>query len=157
MWLELSPLWIALLNALGVPLAHFGLSWGFTRMPARWFRPTAALFRRWPGESAAGYERVWRIKRWKHLLPDAAQWFGGFPKQHLESHDPDYLREFVVETCRGEAAHWAQAGAISAFVLWTPWPWALILPLYAGMSNLPCILLQRQNRRRIERVLHPPR
>lgn len=153
MWLELSHRWVALLNVLGIPAAHFGLSWAFTRMPVRWFRPEAFPFRCWPGESAAMYDRGFGVKRWKGLLPDAAGWFGGFPKAGLRSRDRAYLERFRVETCRGEAAHWAQWIVITGFMVWTPWPWALVLPVYAALSNLPCILLQRQNRRRLNDVI----
>lgn len=153
MWLELSNFWVAVLNVIGIPAAHFGLSWWFTRMPAAWFRPGGVPFRAWPGESSGFYERVFRIKSWKHLLPDAAGWFGGFAKRRLRGRDPGYLLLFQIETCRGEAAHWAQWIVISGFVVWTPWPWALVLPVYAALSNLPCILLQRHNRLRLDKVL----
>lgn len=153
MWLELSHAWVAVLNSIGIPIAHFGLSWLFTRMPDEFFCPRSALFRRWPGETIGLYERVFRVKSWKRLLPDAAGWFGGFAKRSLKSRDPGYLRRFRIETCRGEAAHWAQWVVITAFVIWTPWPWALILPVYAALSNLPCILLQRHNRLRLDKVL----
>ncbi len=153
MWIELSNVWVAVLNVAGIPAAHFGLSWLFTRMPASWFRPAAFPFARWPGESAGTYDRWFRVKRWKHLLPDAAGWFGGFPKAGLRSRDAAYLEQFRIETCRGEAAHWAQWLVISGFIIWTPWPWALVLPVYAILMNLPCILLQRQNRLRLGRLL----
>jgi glycosyl-4,4'-diaponeurosporenoate acyltransferase len=153
MWLELSNFWVAVLNVIGIPAAHFGLSWAFTRMPASWFRPASMMFRAWPGESTGFHERVFRVKAWKHLLPDAAGWFGGFAKRSLRGRDPAYLALFRVETCRGEAAHWAQWVVISAFVAWTPWPWALVLPVYAALSNLPCIVLQRHNRLRLQKVL----
>lgn len=153
MWLELSNASVAMLNVLGIPAAHFGLSWAFTRMPAGWFRPGAFPFRRWPGERLWIYEKCWRVRRWKDRLPDAAGWFGGFTKKHLARRDAGYLRDFRIETCRGEAAHWAQWLVISGFAVWTPWPWALVLPGYAALSNLPCILLQRHNRLRLGRVL----
>ena len=153
MWLEVSKGWTAVLNGLGIPLAHLGLSWWFTRMPLGWFRADVWPFRPWPGESIGVYDRFWQVKVWKGILPDAAPWFGGFSKQKLRSRDPGFLREFRSETCRSEAAHWAQLGVISGFVLWTPWPWALVLPVYALLSNLPCILLQRQNRMRLNRIL----
>lgn len=153
MLLELSSLWVALLNVLGIPAAHFGLSWAFTRMPAAWFRPGTRPFRRWPGERLWIYEQVWRVRSWKDRLPDAAAWFGGFAKRRLDRRDADYLQRFRIETCRGEAAHWAQWIVISGFVIWTPWPWALVLPGYAALSNLPCILLQRHNRLRLDQVL----
>ena len=153
MWLEFSTTWIAVLNVAGIPAAHFGLSWAFTRMPAGWFRPNAFPFAPWPEESPEIHDRWFGVRSWKDRLPDAAGWFGGFPKAALRSRDPSYLARFIVETCRGEAAHWAQWIVISGFMLWTPWPWALVLPVYAAASNLPCILLLRQNRLRIRRVL----
>ena len=153
MWLELSHLWVAVLNTAGIPAAHFGLSWLFTRLPGSCFRPGSVPFRRWPGESTGLYDGIFRVRSWKHHLPDAAAWFGGFAKRKLRSRDEAYLRRFRVETCRGEAAHWAQWIVISTFVIWTPWPWALILPVYAALSNLPCIVLQRHNRLRLDQVL----
>lgn len=153
MWIELPTLWVAVINAFGVPAAHLGLSWLFTRMPAAWFQPRAFPCRPWPGEGRWLYEKLFRVKAWKDHLPDAAGWFGGFAKRSLRKRDKAYLAEFRVETCRGEAAHWAQWIVISGFMLWTPWPWALVLPAYAALSNLPCILLQRHNRLRLNELL----
>jgi glycosyl-4,4'-diaponeurosporenoate acyltransferase len=153
MWLDLSTTWVGVLNVVGIPAAHLGLSWAFTRMPGSWFRPSRFPFARCPGESPEVYDRWIRVKSWKDRMPDAAGWFGGFPKAVLRSRDPAYLERFRIETCRGEAAHWAQWVVISGFMVWTPWPWALVLPVYAAASNLPCILLQRRNRLRIGRVL----
>lgn len=153
MWLELSQTWIVVLNAVGIPAAHMGLSWAFTRMPAAWFAREGSLFRRWPGESARRYETWCRVKAWKSWLPDAAPWFGGPPKRSLRARDAEALRGFMAETRRGEAAHWAQVVVISSFTVWTPWPWALVILAWAVASNLPCLLVQRYNRRRLEGVL----
>jgi glycosyl-4,4'-diaponeurosporenoate acyltransferase len=40
------------------------------------------------------YERIFGIKRWKGLLPDAARWFhDGFAKRTMAGTDADYLRQ----------------------------------------------------------------
>lgn len=153
MWLELPSGWVVLLNVVGIPAAHLGLSWFFTRLPAACFRPSGRWFRRWPLEGPWLYDGLFRVKAWKEALPDAAGWFGGFSKGCIRGRDSEYLRRFVVETCRSEAAHWAQGIAICGFMIWTPSPWAWVLPVYATLSNLPCILLQRRNRRRLEELL----
>lgn len=153
MWLELPNLWIGLLNGLGIPAAHFGISWLFTKLPLRWFSPELAPFRPFQGESASYYDRWFKPKSWKSLLPDAGPWFGGFAKRCLKAATPAFLARFRAETCRSEAAHWSQMAVIACFILWTPWPWSIIVLIYSVASNLPCIVLQRQNRLRLAKVL----
>lgn len=153
MWLEIPTLWIALLNALGIPVAHLGISWAYTKMPLAYFKPDRLPFRKMPGESRKAYDSLFRVRSWKQILPDAAPWFGGFAKKNLRTSDTEFLRCFRAETCRSEAAHWAQTLAISGFCIWTPWPWAVVILLYAFVSNLPCIVLQRQNRLRLSTIL----
>ena len=49
------------------------------------------------------------------------------------------------------------AVVILCFVTWTPWPAALVIAVYAILSNLPCIVLQRQNRLRLAAILRRTR
>jgi hypothetical protein len=47
------------------------------------------------------------------------------------------------------------AGAIASapvFFLWNPWWGDLIIVLYALVANLPCILVQRYNRFRLQKL-----
>ncbi|MEM9236122.1 MAG: hypothetical protein AAGB14_05035 [Verrucomicrobiota bacterium] len=153
MWLEL-PMWaIALLNALGIPAVQLGVSWWFTKIPGEHFDPGKFPYAAWPGEAARVYDRCFGVRLWKGLLPDAGPWFGGFAKKQLQASDRGFLEQFRRETCRSEAAHWLQLLLVSGFIVWTPMPWAWIILGWAVFSNLPCLLLQRQNRRRLERVL----
>lgn len=143
--------WVLLLNVAGWPILQLGLAWAFTRMPAAWFRPDGA----WAWErSGRFYERAFRIKSWKDRLPDAAAWFGGgFAKGRLASTDPGYLQRFARETRRGELCHWCALGCAPVFFLWNPL-WAdLVMVAYALSANLPCILAQRYNRARLQRLL----
>jgi len=155
MWVELSNLWIVILNVIGVPAIHLLVSWIFTRLPATGFRPSSSLFRERNWEAGGKvYQRLFLIRRWKGLIPDAAPWFDGFAKGKLRDKDPDYLRDFIRETCRGEAAHYVQIPALLLTLAWNPWPVAaLVIMIYALLSNLPCVLLQRFTRARMRKHL----
>ncbi len=151
MWIELSPLWIAVANVIAVPAIHLGLSWLYTRMSPDRFDPSAPIYRERDWErDGTFYQSVFAIRVWKGWLPDAAPWFGGFAKGKFKDKDRDYVETFIVETCRGEAAHYAQMVVLWVTVLWNPWPVAvLVMIVYSVFSNLPCILLQRFTRARM--------
>ena len=80
-------------------------------------------------------------------------WRGGFAKGTLAGTKADYLRRFIRETWRGELCHWFALGCTPVFFLWNP-GWAdLVMVAYALAANLPCILAQRYNRSRFQRLL----
>ena len=152
--IELPIVWIIVLNVVGWPIIQIVLAWGFTRLPLSCFEARSV----WSWEaSGRGYEEILHIKAWKDLLPDGANWFsGGFPKATLASRDRDYLARFNRETWRGELCHWLAISCAPLFFLWNPW-WAdLVMVGYALTANLPCILVQRYNRARINRLLLTP-
>ena len=149
MWIELPNIWIAVINILGTPLCHLGIAWLSTCLPASLFQkesPSASLPVK---KSNFLYEKILLVRLWKHLLPDAAPWFKGFPKGSLESTDRAYLESFVSETRRGEYSHWLQTIMIILFVVWTPYPACIIIIIYAIFSNAPCIINLRYTRLRI--------
>lgn len=150
MWIELPNLWIALANCFGIPAAHLLIAWGSTRLPSSVFR---AIPNRPPTHDGKLYDRLFLVRRWKHLLPDAAPWLGGIAKGQLRSSDLAYLESFTAETRRGEFSHWLQWIAISTFVIWTPYPAALVILAWAALSNLPCIINLRFTRIRILHLL----
>ena len=139
---------VVALNAAGLPALQLGCAWLFTRLPERWFdrpsRPPA-------GRPDRGFLQ---IHRWKDAIPDGASWFrGGFAKATLTAQEPAYLRRFITETRRGEACHWTVLALIPVFFLWNPWWGDLIIAIYAIGANLPCILIQRYNRGRLQHML----
>ncbi|MEC5127909.1 hypothetical protein VSU19_14180 [Verrucomicrobiales bacterium BCK34] len=155
MWLELPGLWIVIANIVGIPAIHLGISWFYVRLDRNRFDPGSALYREraWENQGRL-YEKVFRIRKWKHLLPDAAPWFDGFAKGKLNKRDPGYIRDFIAETCRSESAHYAQIPGILLTLIWNPWPVAaVVMIIYAILSNLPCILLQRFTRIRMRKLL----
>lgn len=154
MWIEVSNLWIAIINCLGIPAAHLLVSWGTSRLPTASFRPAGFLFRTRSWErSGFLYERVFQTRCWKDRLPDAGPWFQGFSKANLRSTKPAYLRTFITETCRGELSHWLQIIAINCFLIITPYPAGLVIIGYSLLSNLPCIINLRYTRIRLQKIL----
>lgn len=139
------------LNISGWLVIQLGMAWIFTRMPTGWFKPAAAFA--WETDGSI-YERYFGVRRWKGLLPDGARWVGGvFAKRTLASSNPVYLCRFIQETRRGELCHWAAMSLAPLFFVWNPWwgDWAILF--YAIAANLPCIIVQRYNRTRLEHVV----
>ena len=156
MWIELPNFWIAVINIIGIPLCHLAIAWASTYLPAGMFvRPLPPK----RAHDSAGcenffHEKLFLVRYWKNLLPDAAPWFKGFAKGKLESTDHDYLQTFVCETRRGELSHWIQILVISLFIIWTPSPASSIIIIYAILANAPCIINLRYTRLRIIALIH---
>ena len=94
------------------------------------------------------------MPRWKDRVPEAGAVFaGGLSKRHLPAAGAGGLERFVVETRRAELGHWSAAVAGPLFLLWNPVLAGVLLIAYGLVANLPCIVIQRYNRLRAERVL----
>ena len=136
-----------------VPLL-FG--WLSLMLPIRWFQPELPLWRarRWE-QNGRFYERVFRIKSWKHLLPDGGALFKhhGYKKRNLTDYSEENLRRFLVESARGELMHWFAISPFWVFGLFAPGYVVWIMLAYALAVNLPCILAQRYNRPRVYALL----
>ena len=71
----------------------------------------------------------------------------------MQSRKPEYLQKFVIESLRGEFAHWLMLALTPLVILWNP-PWAVAVMTFAGLLlNLPCILTSRYNRIVLQRIL----
>ena len=94
------------------------------------------------------------IRIWKRWIPDAGNALpGGVRKASLVRRDPSALERLVLETRRAELVHWALWPAWIPTALWLPPLGVLINLIFATLFNLPCLLLQRFNRQRLERSL----
>ena len=122
---ELSPVWTVVLNLAAWLVIHLGVAWAGTRAPKRLFDPAYPLYRIRSWElNSHFYEVILGIRSWKDRLPDwGGRFRGGFFKRSLETSSPEYLQRFILETCRGEAVHWAVLSMALPFFLWNPW-WA---------------------------------
>ena len=133
---------------------HVGVSVCVARLPTASFNPDSWLYRERRWEMAGRiYQDVLKIKSWKRLLPDgAAVSKSGFRKKRLRSSDPAYIERFVLETCRAELTHWLIFAFAPVFFLWNDWRIGMIMIAYGIGANMPCIVTQRFNRVRLNRV-----
>jgi glycosyl-4,4'-diaponeurosporenoate acyltransferase len=99
------------------------------------------------------YDGWLRIRTWKDLVPEAGALGVGFPKRQVGARDTTTLLRFVAETRRAEAVHWVLLACGPLFLLWNRGLLAAAMLLYALGANVPCIMIQRYNRGRLQRVL----
>jgi hypothetical protein len=103
-------------------------------------------------ETPAFYRRL-RIPRLARRLPELGATFGGESKSQLPGTTPDHLIAYRREVRRAEWVHWASvAGALVLFVF-NPWWLALAFVIVVTAGNLPFILVLRNNRARITRII----
>ena len=154
--IHLSTFWTVVVDCIAWFIIHLGVVYLLIRIRARSFDPGRWLFRRqgWEKDGTL-YQKLFRIRRWKHRLPDAAPLLGerGFPKKKLRDKSPAYLSSFLTETCRAELVHWVIILFSPLFFLWNPLWVGFFMILYAVAENLPMIMAQRYNRYRLQRVL----
>ncbi|GIU85267.1 MAG: glycosyl-4,4'-diaponeurosporenoate acyltransferase [Acidimicrobiales bacterium] len=99
------------------------------------------------------YERL-AIRRWKDRLPEAGGLFrGGMSKRRLPGRGPEALSTFRAETVRAELVHWILVLGSPVFALWNPPYLTLAMIGYSLVANVPCLLVQRFNRARIDAIL----
>jgi len=124
-------------------------------LPDRYFSPNRFFFRshRWENGGEV-YNRLFRVKRWKHLLPDgAAVVKGGYKKKRLTDFSESNLRKFLVESCRAELLHVLVIALFWVFGFFVPPNALFYMFLYALATNFPCVIVQRYNRPRIIALL----
>ena len=152
---QLSQFWIIFLDISVWVVIHLGISYLCSLIPLNKFNTENCWYSTKKFEYKGNiYIGFFKIKKWKHLVPDGAKLFkNGFPKKKLQSCSPEYLEAFMLETCRGELTHWMQLLPAGIFFLWNIWWAGIIMIVYALCVNIPCILLQRYNRARLQKVL----
>lgn len=154
MLIELPVIWIVLIDIALWGIIHISVAYIGTVLPDKYINTEFWLFKefRWE-KNGKLYESVFKIKKWKELLPDGSAIFKkGFRKKRIVSRDEKYFRQFKLELCRAEAVHWVVILFSPVFFVWNYWWVGYIMILYAIIANLPCILAQRYNRIRFNKM-----
>lgn len=153
-WIILPPIAIILIDIFGWLAIQMMLWVISSRFPRRWFE-TPTHFYKTPKWFIWFLDHILLIRIWQPHLPEGADTFdkNGFTKNKIKSSDNNYLELYVVETRRGEFAHYLPILFILLFIPFNPL-WALLIQLiYICLINLPCAFSMRYNRHRIERIL----
>ncbi len=123
-------------------------------LPDRYFAKDNFLYRERKFEkSGLFYQKFFRIRRWKHFLPDGAAAVGGYKKRHLTDFSEENLQKFLLESRRAELTHWLAIPCFWIFGLFSPFVVVPLMFFYALAINLPCIVAQRYNRPRVMGLL----
>jgi len=154
MIVQLSGPWAIVINIIVWLVINLGVGMLTARMQLNSFNPQSWLYRQRIWERGGKTYKVrLKVKKWKRLLPAvAAVVKGGFRKKHLGNADAAYVRRFILETCRAEFTHWVIFLFSLIFFLWNDWWIGLIMVAYGLATNMPCIVTQRYNRMRLERM-----
>lgn len=123
-------------------------------IPARYYSLDSVLFkeRAWE-KNGKFYSKFFKVKKWKHLLPDGAAATRGYRKKNLKDYSSENLEHFLVESCRAELTHILAILPFWVFGLFGPPKIIPIMLFYALAVNMPCIIVQRYNRPRIKRLI----
>jgi len=158
--IHLPTFWTVVVDIIAWFVIHMGVVYVMVRIPLKRFDPEGRLCRsrKWERD-ARMYQDVFKIRKWKKYLPDAAPIIGrnGFPKSKLSSRQRDYFETFLVETCRAEWTHWIIILFAPFFFLWNAFAVGFIMIFYAAAENLPLIMAQRYNRCRFRHLLRRER
>ncbi|UOQ84779.1 glycosyl-4,4'-diaponeurosporenoate acyltransferase [Gracilibacillus salinarum] len=153
--IDLGNMWTIILDILIWGVIHIVISLITLAIREEHFRKNSGLYqiRSWEREGKF-WGNNFKIKRWKHIVPDGAKLFKkGFQKKELLTLDVVYLETFIRESRRAELTHWLCIPPALLFFLWNP-PWAgTIMIVYALVVNIPIIMLQRYNRARLQLVV----
>jgi len=134
---------------------HMGSAILTLNLPDRWFERDNYLYRsrKWE-KSGEIWQHLFRVRAWKDRLPDGANILKkGFSKKRLLGRDAAYLGAFIRESRRAELTHWIAMPPALLFFLWNPPPFGWIMVVYAIAANIPCVVAQRYNRARLQRIL----
>lgn len=155
MLIELPVYWTIIINIALWLIIHLSIAYLATILPQGMINVDSPIYkeRKWE-KGGRLYERYFRVRLWKELLPDGSAIFKkGFRKKRMASAGRQYIERFIIEVCRAEMAHWIVMICSPVFFIWNP-PWAgYVMIAYAVAANLPCIIAQRYNRIRLRRLL----
>lgn len=98
------------------------------------------------------YVRVFRVRAWKRLVPEAGTWFGGMSKRRLPRTYDGGLQRLAVESLRAEKTHLTMLAVTPVFIAWNaPLPF-LANVCFSVVVNVPPIVVTRFNRHRLARL-----
>lgn len=106
--------------------------------------------RKWEDEGKI-YQRLFYVKTWKEYIPSV----GSFDKKNVDRKmlTPDFIAQFLLESLRAELCHiYAFIFALLLLLMTASDAWFFTI-IYTIIFNAPCIIIQRYNRPRFEKLI----
>jgi glycosyl-4,4'-diaponeurosporenoate acyltransferase len=129
------------------------VGWWQARRPWTSLHPrTREQLRPWEHDGLWYLRRV-GVRRWKGWLPEAGPLFAGLSKRRRPSSAEGGWERLAAECLRAERTHRAIAWATPCFVVWNPLGLFLANVVFAVVANLPCWVVARSTRGRVEAAL----
>jgi glycosyl-4,4'-diaponeurosporenoate acyltransferase len=159
MGINLSPIWLFIVNVLAWFFFHMFISFLTLQIPDQWLSKRKRCFRSRSWERDGKFwQDVFHVREWKKYLPDGSMFLkDSYDQTHLEGTEIEQIKKFILETKRAELTHWWMIPPAFLFFIWNPlWAGAVMI-LYALILNIPLIITQRYNRPRLERLYQQKR
>ena len=146
--------WVLLIGADLVFVIAVSVLIGMTapRWPRTWLHSDALVLHRLPWETPTFFRRL-RVTKWAARLPELGGTFGGQSKDTLPGRTAEALEAYLVEVRRAEWVHWGSVLGSLLLFTFNPWWLATAFVLAVSLGNLPFLLILRNNRVRIQRIL----
>ena len=135
-----------------VVTASIGVGAWAPRWPASWLGHDTFPLTRMPWESPAFFRRL-GVPALSRRLPELGSTFGGESKAALPGLAADDLAAYLREVRRAEWVHWLSIAVTLVLLAFNPLWLALVFIVGVGLGNLPFILVLRNNRFRLLRIL----
>lgn len=143
------------MNALLWGMLHLLVSFFMFKVKDKHYKDTPLDLRSYPFENEGMFwEKLTRVKRWKDQLPEGSTFFkSSYDKSMLQDHTRKTIDKFYIETNRAELTHWITMLLTPIVLIFNPrWTYGIHI-MYAILSNLPFIIIQRYNRPRFKKIL----
>lgn len=153
MFADLSNGAAASINAVAWLVVGTGVGGWFARQPVERLNATGWFTRLRPWESDGDlYVRLFAVRKWKRLVPEAGTWLGGMSKRRLPGTRHADLHRFAAESLRAERTHLTLLAVTPVFVLWNGPGWFAANCAFSLVINVPPIVVTRFNRHRLARL-----
>lgn len=151
MVVELDPVVVLVLDVGVWVIGGVAIGWYHAALPIGRLQTTGPFTRLRAAEAGGRFHRRWfGVHRWKDLVPDAGTWFGGLSKRRLPARGDGGWRRFAAESLRAERVHFCMIGLMLPLAVWNPLRWWVANLALSAVGNVPCIVIARHNRARID-------
>ena len=95
------------------------------------------------------YQKLFKVKYWKDYIPSVS----AFDKKNLSRDlNIEYINQYLLETVRAELCHDLIILFSIIFIIIAPSTTHAKIILWTIIANIPCIIIQRYNRPRFEKI-----